>query len=76
MLSAIEVEAKANKTVARIALICLSIELKSFLQLVNRKIKITKIISRSNPEILSFSHSFKAPSYSKELKPCHETVTA
>jgi hypothetical protein len=50
-------------------------ELKSFMQLDDGKIKITKINSRSNPEMLSFSQSFKAPSHSKELKPCHETVT-
>jgi hypothetical protein len=51
-------------------------ELKSFMQLVGRKIKITKTNSRSNPEMLGFSQSIKDPSDSKKLKLWHGTVTA
>ena len=46
------------------------------MQLVDGKIKITKINGRSNPEMLSFSQLFKTPSHSKNINPCHETVTA
>jgi hypothetical protein len=76
VLSAIEVATKANKMAEMTALICLFMELKSFMQLVDRKIKISRKNSRSNPEMPSFSQSFKDPSNSKNLNPCHETVTA
>jgi hypothetical protein len=55
VLSAIDVATNANKVADRNALICLFMDLKSFMQLVDRRIKITKINSRSNPEMLSFS---------------------
>ena len=44
--------------------------------MVDRKIKISKMNSRSNSEMFSFSQSLKAPSNSKNLNPFHETVTA
>jgi hypothetical protein len=75
VLSAIEVATKASKVANKKALIVLFMELKSFMQLIDRKIKITKINNRSNPEMLSFSQSFKSPSHSKNNNSCHETVT-